>query len=226
MFDKTTLPKIIFPEIEEYENAKIIKEKDGVTRLYVDNQEWMEEVVEEMGTALEMYPLYDLANGNVLISGWGMGILPEWIANKNEVKSVTVVEKNESVVKLYLKNNKINEKINIIIDDMNNFSTNDEYDCLLLDHYQYESNDYKIENIKQVYKNVPNHKLIYAWSIEYIYLEKIFNNRFELLMDQENRWHNFKNFMKIETLPELSLAKVLDYVCIATNRKSYKEMYK
>lgn len=223
MIDINSIPKINIVDLS-LGNARVLVE-NGVATLFVDDQIWMEEDLDGLGSSIEMYPLYDLAYGDVLLSGFGFGILAEWISQKENVRSVTVVEKSQEVVDIYMMNNALNDKVKIIIDDMSNFVTENYYDCILLDHYQFEDNEYKIKDIQNISKNVPNHSLIYSWAIELIYLEKIFNNRFELFLDQENRWNNFKDLLKIKTIPDLPVNKVRDYVCLATNRKTYKQIF-
>ena len=45
----------------------------------------------------ELYSSYDLAYGDVLVSGLGFGILPLWLASKPEVKLVDIAVTDENI---------------------------------------------------------------------------------------------------------------------------------
>jgi hypothetical protein len=78
------------------------------------------------------YPEYDLAYGNVLITGLGMNMLPNWIATKPEVTKVTVVENNEHLINYIKTYGYIDDKVEIIHGDAN-YHTG-KYDVIYMDH--------------------------------------------------------------------------------------------
>jgi spermidine synthase len=99
----------------------------------------------------QMYSSYDLAYGDVLISGLGFGILALWLCSKPEVDSVTVVEISEDVIKLFKESNECPKKLTIINDNMVEYNTDKKYDVLLLDHYERQSFDWRIKDINRIW---------------------------------------------------------------------------
>lgn len=97
--------------------AKIIEYKN-MYRLYIGAKQWMALDMNNKNEINEFYSSYDLSYGDVLLSGLGFGILAQWIASKPEVKSVTVVEFSQDVVDMFLKNNKLHEKIKLVVEDI------------------------------------------------------------------------------------------------------------
>ena len=82
------------------------------------NNIWMSLNPNEIET---MKPYIAKARGNVLVLGLGMGYVPFMIASKQEVKSITIIEKDPDVIALFnsliLPSFKNKEKIKIIEDD-------------------------------------------------------------------------------------------------------------
>jgi hypothetical protein len=84
----------------------------------------------------ELLSQVELATGRVLVTGLGLGLVALLVANKPEVTSVTVVENNDSVIKLFLMQGFDLTKINIVQQDVLSY-TDDTFDSILLDHYNY-----------------------------------------------------------------------------------------
>ena len=86
--------------------------------LLKNNEIWMSLNPNEIKT---MAPYIEKAKGHVLVLGLGMGYVTYMMANKKEVKSVTIIEKDSNVINIFNNllwpsfNNK--EKIKIINDD-------------------------------------------------------------------------------------------------------------
>lgn len=171
----------------------------------------------------EMYSAYDLAYGDVLLSGLGFGILPLWIASKPEVKSVTVVEFSQDIIDIFLQSNTLPDNVNIICSDIKLYKTNDKYDCVILDHYPDLMPDSELdlvfEETKYIASNIPNHDLMWIWPIEYIYMYKYFGTTWSDLMqstlsfnDASLHWNEFVASIDIPTLPNISSDKVKEYV--------------
>ena len=59
--------------------------------------------------------LYDMAQGDVLINGLGLGIAPYALSQKPEVNSITVIEISPDVIKLITPH--LNKKVNVILAD-------------------------------------------------------------------------------------------------------------
>lgn len=60
------------------------------------------------------FQAYREAHGNVLIGGLGLGFITKMILLKNDVDSVTVIEKEQNIIKMF---NNIDKKLNIICGD-------------------------------------------------------------------------------------------------------------
>lgn len=178
----------------------------------------------------EFYSQYDMAYGDVLLTGFGFGILSSWLASKPNVNSVTVVEISEDIVQVFLKNNNISEKIKIIISDASSYKDEKHYDCLFLDHYETQNDFWFFRDVKRVANNIPNHDLFWAWSME----EKMLNNFYKyekfdiedvLSKDEKyinSLYHNFKeSVLGIKTMPNLNYDSLIQYFRAYYDRIEY-----
>jgi hypothetical protein len=120
-----------------------------------------------------LYSQYDLAHGNVLLTGLGFGILAVALAQKENVSSVTVLELNSDVTKAFLENNSQNDKIKIIQGDATSYTTDLKYDCLLPDHYEFQSDSWKLRDMSNIFKRV-DAETYWPWSIERLFLRQEF----------------------------------------------------
>lgn len=126
---------ITFSE-DKVNNASIIRDSSGEAILNVGSKEWMRN---SKHAILELIDQYNLAYGDVLIGGLGMGIVALMVASKPEVTSVTVVEFNKDIIELF-NNQKFNtNKITIVNENLYNHSG--KYDCALMDYYNIEDMD-------------------------------------------------------------------------------------
>lgn len=185
--------------------------------LYNNGDRWMVYNKDTDFEIKDMYSSYDLAYGDVLISGLGFGILALWLCAKPEVNSVTVVEMSEDVIKIFKDYNVVPEKLTIINDNMITYNTDKEYDVLLLDHYERQTFDWRLKDIGKICSRI-KHKSFWAWSLEAIYLFKMYPNKIKdenfnihtVLAESDNDlsslWYEFvDNF-----LPEEVGLKTLD----------------
>ena len=87
---------------------------------------WMNITPNEIET---MEKAVNEAKGDVLVFGLGLGYFPFMALLKNEVKSVTVIENDKTIIDLFNKHLKPKfphqEKLNIIYDDANNYLSKD-----------------------------------------------------------------------------------------------------
>jgi hypothetical protein len=173
-YDFKSVPKFIIKEASSGP-IDVIDCGDYFT-LYSNGDRWMVYNKDKDLEIKEMYSSYDLAHGDVLISGLGFGILALWLCNKPEVNSVTVVELSEDVVKIFKESNNIPEKLNIIIDNMITYTTEKEYDVLLLDHYEMQNYDWRLKDMEKICSRI-KHKYFWAWSLEAIYLYSMYTNK-------------------------------------------------
>ena len=122
-------PYQIFPSddisVDGYKEVNHIgyfDKKFSYLALLKNNEIWMSLNPNEIKT---MEPYIEKAQGHVLVLGLGMGYVAYMMANKKEVKSVTVIEKDSNVINIFNNllwpsfNNK--EKIKIINDDALNY---------------------------------------------------------------------------------------------------------
>lgn len=203
MFDIKTVPKIVIREgiINDVE----IKKHGPIYMLYVNDQQWM---VTDTASNLELrefYSSYDLAQGKVLLSGLGFGILPQWIASKDSVESVTVIELKQEVVNLFLRHNTPNPKINIKVADIKQYQDYIEYDWAIFDHYELDKVPTKKE-LNYLAKNLKFDNL-WFWSLE-------------RRLTQYNSWQKFRQDYGLK-IPDLSLDKVLHYMETLFRQKDF-----
>lgn len=191
-YSNVVMPK--FNIKESFLGKAKISYNEGTYYLYNGDTKWMSLTENNLHQVAELYSSYDQAYGDVLISGLGFGILPLWICNKPEVKSVTVIEISQDIIELFTSLNTVPDKMNIINKDILSFTTKEKYDCLLLDHYEVQDWSWKLNNMKQVCNNI-NHDIFWAWSLEKDYLVQYFDiyntYLFESKPDLAVHWKDF-----------------------------------
>lgn len=223
MYDSKTIPKVVIKE-DSRNNVDIQKITYGPNEiyfLYLNGRQENTLNVKQNKQVKEQYSSYDLAYGNVLCSGLGFGVLPLWIAKKSEVKSVKIIEISQDIIDIFLENNELPKNVTIECADMETYKTDEQYDCLLLDHYEGNANNWKIRSIQNITKNIPNHNLLWFWSIEDVYVQKCFNiiaevnnpDFFQNEKDFSSKWKTFKkDILKVETIPNLNEEKINEYI--------------
>ena len=232
MFNLETVPEVLIKEIS-YNDIDIVKEpnRPNSYRLYNKGLQWMILDKYTNKEIKEMYSSYDLAYGDVVISGFGFGVLACWIASKPEVTSVTVLEMSQDVYDIFLMNNKLPDKVNVIITDASEYKTDKHFDCLFLDHYEKNTSDWIFRDVQKIVKNMPNHDIFWFWSLEERYAKAMFNISQEQLLqtflwdfcvDFYVQYDEFKNnFLNIKTLPDLDKDKFNEYMYTYSDRLGY-----
>ena len=126
---------IYLDNYQEYSRIGYFNNEFPYLALTEGNNVWMSLNPNEIET---MKPYIKKAKGNVLVLGLGMGYVPYMISLKDEVKSITIIEKDKEIIDLFKKNllplfvNK--NKITIIEDDAINYVTkNNKYDYIFAD---------------------------------------------------------------------------------------------
>ena len=91
------------------------------------------------------------AHGDILIGGLGIGMIILAIQDKPEVKSITVIEKNEEVIEMVASQLNFNEKVNIIHADVFDWRPDkgNKYDMSYMDIWSYINEDV-YEEMKQL----------------------------------------------------------------------------
>jgi hypothetical protein len=194
MFDIKSVPKIVIREAS-IGNVEI-KKFGSIYQLFVDGIRWNFVNTASIGEVKEFYSSYDLAEGNVLLSGFGFGLLPQWIASKESVRSVTVVELNPEVVEIFKSNNILNPKIEVVISDIREYKDEEVYDWGIFDHYELERAPTK-EELDLLSKNI-NFKNLWFWSLEY-------------KLKSYTNWKSFKEDYGLK-LPNLNNSKLQEYL--------------
>jgi hypothetical protein len=198
--------------------------------LYNNGEQWM--IYSKNDLAIkQLYSSYDLAYGDVLVSGLGFGILALWICTKPNVRSVTVVELSEDVIKLFKDSNYVPDKLKIVNQDIRKYNTDKEYDALLLDHYELQDYDWMLKDMQTIARTI-KHKNIWAWPLELIYLFKMYTNSdYESLSDLDIRpdkdftqlWTVFVNrfFPKEKALNNIDPDTLNSYIYTFLNKDLY-----
>lgn len=133
-------------------------------------------VREDFSDAFEnLYSQYDIAYGDVLITGLGFGILLKALSQKESVTSITVIEKEKDVIDAFLAHNRISKKVKIINDDATTYITNKHYDCVLPDHYELQTTAWKLNDMKNLAKRI-SHDKFWPWSIEYLFFTTVYSS--------------------------------------------------
>ena len=120
---------------EEHSRIGYFANKFSYLALTQGNNIWMSLNPNEIET---MKPYIAKAKGDVLVLGLGMGYVPFMMANKEEVKSITIVEKDPEIISLFKEfiwPNFVNKnKIKIMQDDAINYTKkNNKFDYIFAD---------------------------------------------------------------------------------------------
>lgn len=110
-------------------------------------------------TPMEHRTNYDIlkrANGDVLIGGLGIGMILIPLMNKEEVKSITIVEKYQDIIDMVGSQLPLNDKVKIIQGDIfeNNFPRGTKFDTIYFDIWNYINSDVyeEMKDLKKKYK--------------------------------------------------------------------------
>lgn len=102
------------------------------------------------------YEILDKANGDVLIAGLGIGMILIPLMKKEEVKSITIIEKYLDVINIVGDQLPLNDKVKVIQGDIfeNKFPRGTKFDTVYFDIWNVISPDvYKeMKNLKKIYK--------------------------------------------------------------------------
>jgi hypothetical protein len=225
-FKHNLLPDFVIKEGQS--NDVSIINDNGVWRLGDKDHQFMQLITKSNREIKELYSSFDLAYGDVLITGLGFGILALWVADKPEVTSVTVIEYSQDVIDLFLASNELPSKVKIIKANADTYTTDEHYDCLLLDHFKDgDPRAFTYERVRTVSKNIP-HDLFWFWSIEQRYTVRIcdvpMRDLFDFPIDLSNidfgrKWKTWIDVLEIPTVPMVASEKIKEYVELYTNRR-------
>jgi hypothetical protein len=169
MFDPSTVPPFYIKAIKS-KNFEIKNINNGDEfQLWINGERWMNITPHHDSTIKQLYSHYDIAYGNVLITGLGFGIAALWISSKSTVKHVTVVERSPEVIEAFLALNNKPDNMTIICEDANKFQSDNYFDCILSDHFENESHNTILDSMRSLVKRVPNYGIVWFWPLELIY---------------------------------------------------------
>lgn len=184
------------PEINlgEFENIQIKFAKERYL-LTVSNKKWMMYDPILKTSLKEFYSHYDIAYGNVVCTGLGLGIREQLLLTKSEITTLTVVEKSLNLIKFHQQFSDWakNPKINFINMDAAHF--NKPCDTLLLDHYEDQNMISILNNIKQLHNKI-DCTVFWFWPLE----KYILRMEDTLLVN----YNNFKNMYGLSKCPNLT----------------------
>lgn len=209
MFDYNTVPKFSikpatigeFSLSFEENSYRLCKGKDQLMALYKPNYRELK----------EQYAMYDLAYGDVILTGFGLGILPLWVAAKPSVTSVTVLEMSKEVVDLFLLNNTMPENITIVYADAKTYIADKGYDCLFMDHFPDHKEWPVYKEVAQIANNIP-HKVLWFYGLESHYVRNYYGMKAASLVvrfpsldnyDLTLEWENYAKAFNLNTFPNL-----------------------
>ena len=80
----------------------------------------------------------DLNNKNILVTGLGLGVIPQWIIENNSTSTVDVIEMDQELITSISDMGHLSPSINIISGDANTFIPTSNYDLIIFDHFAME----------------------------------------------------------------------------------------
>lgn len=100
------------------------------------------------------YGILNRANGDVLIGGLGIGMILLQLMNKEEVKSITIIEKYQDIIDIVGSQLPLNDKVKIVQGDIfeNTFPRGTKFDTIYFDIWNYINSDV-YEEMKELKKS-------------------------------------------------------------------------
>lgn len=177
-------------------NFNLIK-GDNQFRLFVGDEEWMSYNLETQVEAKQLFSHYYLAKGHVICTGLGLGIRENWILSKKEVLSLTIVEKNHSVIDFHIKSKSSllkDKRVKIVNQDARKFTSS--CDVLLIDHFNDTSEEEIFSDINILNNNITSN-ICWFWPLESIVsdfnsFKKLKNSIINLPSINEEEFNLFK----------------------------------
>jgi hypothetical protein len=191
------LPNIIIDKVGEVEVSKT----NSRIALSVNGVNWMGLNLLDYREVYEFLSHILISKGRVLCSGMGLLLRESWLLNKGF--DITLVEHNIDLINYHkFHNSDICSKIKIIHDDIHNVLG--DFDTVLLDHYEHETQDEIISDVKKILKNIKCNTL-WFWPLE------------RLIMNHHHRksggWEFYQHLRtKIPNLPNLTKDKLFEFI--------------
>lgn len=211
-------------QIGKFGNVEVKKDSSGFFYLYINGESWMVYNSNTHAEAYELYSHYILAKGHVIVTGMGFGIRENWILTKPDVTKLTIIERNRDLIEMHKKNSSLflnDPRVSIINCDASNYKGS--CDVLLLDHYESETYDVILKNVKLIHDNI-NCKTMWVWPLERIimYARKLhtFNNTPHNLITKYQAFQHIKENWMLPKLHNFSEQEI-NLICMMFNSKIF-----
>jgi hypothetical protein len=173
-------------------------------RLYVNDEQWTMYNPTDPVDLRNLLPSYDLAHGDCVLSGLGLGLLPNMLARKQNVKSIKVYEINKDVIEFNKEIRNLDDRIEIINDSIHNYK-GQTADCVLLDHYEYEPDHLVIEDVRKI-ATQNKQGLIWWWKAEaHIMAAIVRKYRRNRDLDEVKMYQHYMDWREEAKIPNLPL---------------------
>ena len=198
-------------ELKPYEGKNIfVKEVNNQYQLIVNGKQWMSYNYITHYQASELFSHYHLAKGHCICTGMGFGVRENWLIQKKEVTKITIIEKNEQVLEYHKYiNSPFLKECEVIIGDASEITG--KCDTLLLDHYELESHNYIIDDVKKISNNV-DCEALWFWPLERIIDSYKNDNKRFFNSSHYEIYLKIKNDFKLSKLPNIN-ENILNLFC-------------
>jgi hypothetical protein len=136
-----------YPVKGAFDTIKVTQTENAEARIRDKNSSW--DMANCKSNILELLSMVELAEGNVYISGLGLGLIALLTAEKESVNKVVVSEVNEEVINFFNGQGFDTSKITIVNESWENHKGIDAYDYVMLDHYDYLDTEKMALDFKQ-----------------------------------------------------------------------------
>lgn len=207
-------------EIEEGYNCYFLKENDVQWMVY--NTHSHEEVY-------DVFSHYFLARGNVVVTGMGFGARESWILTKPEVTKLTIIEKNDNLLKYHQSiGSKFLQDPRVEVILMNASEYKGTCDVFLADHYELEPYGQILKDVKLIHDRI-NCNLVWFWPLERIIMHcrkwHTDNDYPYNLISKYEAYNLIKKNHNLYKLPNLSESDI-DMFCMLYNSKLFSQSHK
>ena len=187
--------------------------------LFINGHRWMTYDTISKNQVKEIISHVDLAEGDVITTGLGLGLREQLILSKKEVKSLTVIERSKELIDFHSQHSPwiTNKKLSIIHADVTQFQGN--CDVLLLDHYEQQNFIAILNNVYTVQKKI-NCKKIWFWPFEAYIIDYCKINNCDLLFG----YTQLIKIYSLEKLPKLSLLQLSKYCSYYENAMAKSQL--
>lgn len=210
------------PTIENFEkeNFQVVKTNSDVT-YYQDGLRWMCYDFESNIEAFQFYSHFHFAKGHCCCTGLGFLIRENWLLTKKDVTKITVLEKNENIIKYHYKfNPKIMERLEVIHTDAYEYTGS--CDTLLIDNFEggIQHEPEFCLSVKSLCENI-NSSLMWFWPLEFFLT---CHYRSYLGISLIDLYNKFRNYFGLYKLPVLTEDEIF-YLCYVYNKGNFSKCY-